>query len=59
MARRAFFSFHYDINRSMIVRNSWVTQGKEAAGFADKASFEQIKRQADTAVHRWIDQQLE
>lgn len=30
MARRVFFSFHYDndINRSMTVRNSWVTQGK-------------------------------
>ena len=35
MARRVFFSFHYeeDINRSMVVRNSWVTQGKEVAGF--------------------------
>lgn len=34
MARRVFFSFHYDndITRSMTVRNSWVTQGKEAAG---------------------------
>ena len=42
MARRVFFSFHYenDINRSMTVRNSWVTQGKEAAGFIDKAEFE-------------------
>ena len=61
MARRVFFSFHYDndINRSMTVRNSWVTQGKEAAGFIDKAEFEQIKRQGDTAVHNWIDKQLE
>lgn len=60
MARRVFFSFHYDndINRSMTVRNSWVTQGKEAAGFIDKATFEQIKRQGDAAVHRWIDGQL-
>ena len=47
MARRVFFSFHYDndISRSMAVRNSWVIQGKEAAGFIDKAAFEQIKRQ--------------
>lgn len=61
MARRVFFSFHYqnDINRSMTVRNSWVTQGKEAVGFIDKADFEQIKRQGDNAVHRWIDKQLE
>lgn len=60
MARRVFFSFHYDndINRSMVVRNSWVTQGKEAAGFIDKAEFEQIKRQGEAEVHRWIDEQL-
>ena len=61
MARRVFFSFHYenDINRSMTVRNSWVTQGKEAAGFYDKAEFEQVKRQGKEAVYRWIDKQLE
>ncbi len=61
MARRVFFSFNYenDINRSMVVRNSWVTQGKEAAVFIDKAEFEQIKRQGDAAIHRWIDKQLE
>ena len=51
MARRVFFSFHYDndINRSMTVGNSWVTQGKEAAGFIDKAEFEQIKLKGDQA----------
>ena len=61
MARRVFFSFHYenDINRSMTVRNCWVTQGKEAAGFIDKAEFEKVKRQGDEAVKRWIDKQLE
>ena len=60
MARRVFFSFHYDndISRSMAVRNSWVIQGKEAAGFIDKAAFEQIKRQGDSAIHNWIDKQL-
>ena len=61
MARRVFFSFHHDedINRSMIVRNSWVTQGKEAAGFIDKAEFEKIKRNGENAVCKWIDKQLE
>ncbi|MBO4395101.1 MAG: TIR domain-containing protein [Eubacterium sp.] len=61
MARRVFFSFHYanDINRSMTVRNSWVVQGKEAAGFVDHSEFEQIKRQGVKAVHNWIDKQLE
>lgn len=60
MARKVFFSFHYenDITRSMVVRNSWVTQGKEAAGFIDKADFEQIQRKGKKAVHDWIDQQL-
>ena len=43
----------------MTVRNSWVTQGKEAAGFIDKAEFEKIKRQGDKAVYTWIDKQLE
>ena len=61
MARRVFFSFHYDedINRSMTVRNSWVTQGKEAAGFIDKAEFEKVKRNGENAVYKWIDKQLE
>ena len=61
MARRVFFSFHYDndINRSMIVRNSWVTQGKEAAGFIDKAEFEKMKRKGEKEVYKWIDKQLE
>lgn len=46
MAQRVFFCFHYknDINRSMIVRNSWVTQYKETAGFIDKTDFKQVKR---------------
>ena len=61
MARKVYFCFHYenDINRTMTVRNSWVTQGVEAAGFIDKAAFEQIKRQGNDAVHKWIDRQLD
>lgn len=57
--RRAFFSFKYkDVSRTMVVRNSWVTQGKQAAGFIDAADFEKIKRQGDLAISRWIDNQL-
>lgn len=60
MARRVFFSFKYeDVSRSMVVRNSWVTQGCEAAGFVDKADFEKIKKQGDQAIKNWIDKQLE
>lgn len=59
MARRVFFSFKYlDVSRAMVVRNSWVTQGREAAGFVDSANFEKIKRQGDAAIKRWIDNQL-
>jgi len=59
MARRAFFSFKYkDVSRAMVVRNSWVTQGKEASGFIDAADFEEVKRKGDTAIKNWIDSQL-
>lgn len=59
MTRRVFFSFEYsDVSRAMVVRNSWITQGKEAAGFVDAAEFEMIKRQGVAAIKRWIDNQL-
>lgn len=60
MARRVFFSFHYanDVNRANVVRNSWVTQGKEAAGFIDKAEFEKVQKKGSKAVEDWIDKQL-
>ena len=60
MARTVFFSFKYkqDVSRAMVVRNSWVTQGREAAGFIDAADFEEIKEQGDTAIENWIDDQL-
>jgi hypothetical protein len=60
MARRVFFSFKYkDVSRAMVVRNSWVAQGREAAGFIDAANFEKIKRQGDAAIKRWIDGQFQ
>ena len=61
MARRAFFSFEYgDVSRAMVVRNSWVTQGTQtAAGFVDAADFEEIERQGDVAIKRWIGGQLD
>lgn len=59
MARKVFFSFKYkDVSRAMIVRNSWVTQGTQAAGFIDAADFEKVKRQGDGAIQWWIDAQL-
>jgi len=46
MSRHVFFSFHYknDVWRANQVRNSWVTQGKTAAGFVDSAEFEKVKQ---------------
>ena len=61
MARRTFFSFHYerDVWRAGQVRNSWVTQDdREAAGFWDAASWEEVKKKGDEAIKRWIDKQL-
>lgn len=60
MARKVFFSFKYeDVSRAMVVRNSWVTQGTQAAGFIDAAEFENVKRNGDQAIKNWINNQLE
>jgi len=62
MARRVFFSFHYerDIWRASVVRNSWVTKpDREAAGFWDAAEWEKVKRKGEEAVKKWINKNLE
>ena len=60
MAGRVFFSFEYkhDVFRANVVRNSWVTQGSEAAGFIDAANFEELKSKGDDAIRNWIIDQL-
>jgi len=59
MARKVFFSFKYeDVSRAMIVRNSWVVQGKTSAGFIDSTDFEEVKKKGDKAIQTWIDNQL-
>jgi len=59
MARRVFFSFHYekDGQRASIVRNSWVTKGEDG-GFIDAAAWEEVKNKGDATVKKWIDDQL-
>lgn len=60
MARRVFFSFKYeDVSRAMVVRNSWVIPGREAAGFVDAAEFEEVERRGDGAIEQWINGQLQ
>lgn len=61
MARRVFFSFHYerDIFRVSQVRNSGITKGTfEQSGFIDHADWESLERQGEQAIRRWIDGQL-
>jgi hypothetical protein len=60
MARRVFFSFHYerDVWRANVVRNSWVTQDRVAAGFWDASLWEEAKRRGDAAIKRMIDDAL-
>ena len=60
MARRVFFSFHYDrdIFRVSQVRNSGViTSSYESAGFIDHADWESLERQGGEAIKRWINAQ--
>lgn len=60
MARRVFFSFHYDrdVRRVVQVRNSWVVRPDgEAQPFYDKAEFEEAKRRAG-GIQQWIEDQL-
>src|SRR5260370_35526287 len=60
MARRVFFSFHYqrDLWRANVVRNSAVIEGAAAAGFSDASLWENAKRQGDAAIQRLIDNGL-
>ncbi len=60
MARKVFFSFHYDrdVHRVMQVRNSWIVRPEgEASPFFDKAEFEQVKKRAG-GIEKWIEEQL-
>lgn len=60
MARRVFFSFQYqrDIFRANVVRNSWVTQDREAAGYFDASLWEEAQTKGDAAVRALIDEGL-
>lgn len=55
-----FFSFHYerDIWRANVVRNSWVTQDRVAAGFFDASLWEEAKKKGDAAIKKLIDEGL-
>ena len=57
MARKVFYSFHYDEDRDRVaqVRNMGVVEGSPIASDND---WEAIKRGGDKAIKAWIDQQM-
>jgi hypothetical protein len=57
MARRAFFSFHYqrDLWRANVVRNSGIVEGVSAAGFHDASLWEETRKRGDNAIKKLID----
>lgn len=60
MARRVFFSFHFerDAWRASQVRNSNVTKDNNA-GYLDSVSWEEVKKKGDDGIKNWIDKQLD
>jgi len=56
MARRVFFSFHYDrdVFRANQVRNANVVLGPDVAGFFDHSEYEDAKKRGDEAIRRMI-----
>ncbi len=59
MARRVFFSFHWDRDnwRIGVVRNSWVTK-KGTDTIVDAADWETVKKSGRREIQNWIDNQL-
>lgn len=60
MARKVFFSFHYERDswRAAQVRNSQLITKENERGFIDKAEWEGIERQGELAIKNWINKQL-
>jgi len=61
MARRVFFSFHYqrDVWRVNQIRNIPNITGCAAAGFQDASLWEEAKKKGDDAVKKLIDDGLD
>lgn len=57
MARRVFFSFHYELDywRTQQVRNINAISGQ---AIASAQKWEQVKRGGDQAIKNWIDAQM-
>ena len=60
MARRVFFSFHFerDIWRTNQVRNANVVNGVDRAGFFDHSEYEEAKKKSDKEIDKMIRDRL-
>lgn len=60
MARRVFFSFHFDddIWRANQVRNANVVEGPDVAGFFDHSEYEEAQKTGDEGIKRMINRHL-
>lgn len=60
MARRIFFSFHYDrdIWRANQVRNCNVVAGPDIAGFFDHSEYDEAKKKGEEGIQRMINRHL-
>ena len=60
MARKVFFSFHYDRDKLRIwqIRSAGSIGAYDKPPFYDKAEWERIERKGDAAIQAWIDKQL-
>lgn len=60
MARRVFFSFHFerDIFRANQVRNMNVAFGADTSGYFDHSEYESAKRRGSDAIRKMIDSHL-
>lgn len=61
MARRTYFSFHYNPDnwRVQSVRKSWLTKpDRESSGFFDAADWEEAKKESERALKVFIGKQL-
>ena len=61
MARRVFFSFHYerDAWRAGQVRNCNLLQIEDQYGFIDSVDWQSLEVQGRAAIERWIADQLD
>jgi len=60
VARRVFFSFYYedDAWRAHQVKNAWVTQEREAAGYFNASLEEEAKTKGEATIKKMIDEAL-